>query len=180
MRHPDKIKDLITRLARIEASESWEADLNPAQRAALDYLAQANRFSRSPSHAAAYLGTTRGTTTQTFKALARKGYVSEHRSQTDKRSISYNLTEAGSRCLDGQSLLERALPDIDPTERAQLDQGLQSLLRVAVRQNSFKPFGICRTCRHFQTRQNGGYCTLLEQPLEPAETAQICHEHELA
>ncbi|MDG1431396.1 MAG: MarR family winged helix-turn-helix transcriptional regulator [Paracoccaceae bacterium] len=61
----------------------------------MDYLGQANRFSRSPSHVAEYLGTTRGTVSQSFKSLVQKGYVTEHRSKFDKRIISFELTASG-------------------------------------------------------------------------------------
>ncbi len=102
-----QIRGLITRLARIDAGEGWADDLNPAQRAALDYLGQANRFSRSPSHVAEYLGTTRGTMSQTLKVLVRKGYVTELRSEADKRTISYALTQAGRNAILGSGLLAR-------------------------------------------------------------------------
>ena len=40
-----------------------------------------------------YLGTTRGTMSQTLKALENKGYVAGEPSETDKRSLSYALTD---------------------------------------------------------------------------------------
>jgi DNA-binding MarR family transcriptional regulator len=178
MTQEESIKGLIARLARIDASESWSVDLNPAQRSALEYLRQANRFSRSPSHAAAYLGTTRGTATQTFKALIRKGYVSEERSLTDKRSISYELTATGRAVIAEQSVLELSLDRLSATQLGQIETGLRGALSHAIILNGQKPFGICRSCRHFEGRGAGGYCQLLSLTLEPFETSQICHEQE--
>ncbi len=180
MTQADTIRSLITRLARIDASESWDADLNPAQRAALDYIGHANRFSRAPSQAAAFLGTTRGTTTQTFKALARKGYVTEQRSLTDKRSISYDLTDSGVKQVAHQNLLAKVVAGLDPTTRSQLEQGLRRVLADTIRRNDNKPFGVCKSCRHFEGRGKDGFCRLLHETLEPYETLQICHEQEPA
>ncbi|MFC6657468.1 MarR family transcriptional regulator [Roseibium salinum] len=89
------VRDLIDRLSRLIAAEEWNGPLNPSQFAALSYLARANRFSRAPSHVADYLATTRGTASQTLKALARKGLIAETRSQEDKRSIRYDVTDHG-------------------------------------------------------------------------------------
>lgn len=176
MPQKQQIRSLINRLARLDASESWIGNLNPAQRSAMEYLARANRFSRSPSHAAAFLGTTRGTTTQTFKALARKGYISEERSRTDKRSISYTLTKLGLQAISALSILTESLDAIAPLELDQIESSLRAILGTAISSNGQKAFGVCRTCRYFEGRKDAGYCDLLNAALEPVEIAQICHE----
>jgi DNA-binding MarR family transcriptional regulator len=91
--HTRFISDLIDRLGRLNAAEEWNGPLNPSQFAALSYLARANRFSRAPSHVADYLATTRGTASQTLKALARKELIAESRLEEDKRSIRYDVTD---------------------------------------------------------------------------------------
>ena len=171
-----QIRGLITRLARIDAGEGWADDLNPAQRAALDYLGQANRFSRSPSHVAEYLGTTRGTKSQTLKVLVRKGYVTELRSEADKRTISYALTQAGRNAMLGSGLLARSLEGLPESHLDALQQALRATLHAALAANGNRAFGICRDCRHFTARGVGAYCGLMQLALEPNETAQICHE----
>ena len=65
--HLIRIRTLIERLAKITTAVDWQDGLNPAQYNALSYLALANRYSRSPSHVADYLCTTRGTASQTLK-----------------------------------------------------------------------------------------------------------------
>lgn len=170
------IRELIVRLARLEAASGWEGDLNPVQRAALSYLVRANRFSRSPSHVADYLGTTRGTTSQSLKALERKGYIIEVRSETDRRSISYSLTDQGRAVLNGTSLLDASLAGMPPQKQKALRDGLQGVLRKVVEKNDGRPFGLCQECAHHQTTANGRFCSLLSEPLEPVEALQICHE----
>ncbi len=66
---------LIERLDRLVRSGESGHGLNPAQWEALRYLARANRFSRNPAALADYLGSTRGTVSQTLIALEQKGHV---------------------------------------------------------------------------------------------------------
>lgn len=150
--------------------------MNPAQVAALEYLAHANRFSRAPSHVADYLGTTRGTMSQTLKALARKGYVRERPSETDKRSISYELTAVGRDLVARRGPLLDAIDALPDAEQAHLSRSLSKLLEHQLRANGGRPFGLCRTCAHHRVTQDGPYCALLSLSLLPEEPDQICHE----
>lgn len=180
MTRSDNIRSLINRLARLDAAEIWESPLNPAQIGALEYLARANRFSRSPSHVADYLGTTRGTMSQTLKSLARRGFVEERRSETDKRSISYELTGAGRPFASrGRDLIE-AIEALPETERAGLDAALSDLLAFQLRRGGMRQFGVCRACTHHRVTQDGPFCALLALKLLPEEVDQICHEQEAA
>ena len=174
-----RIKELIDRLARISAAEEWENDLNPTQWAALSYVASANRFSRSPSHVSDFMAATRGTVSQTLKALARKELIEEVRSLQDKRSISYSMTDRGKALLQKTSTVENAASCLDEHELAALLMGLETLMRRALKQVDFRTFGVCETCQHHRPRPQGGFCNLLNEPLSSAETKQICHEHSM-
>lgn len=174
------IRELINRLARLDAASAWGGDLNPTQRAVLSYLARANRFSRSPSHVAEYLGTTRGTISQSLKSLLQKGYVSEFRSTQDKRAISFALTQKGKAIADAGSSLDRSLSGLDDAKKQVLQSALTDVLKHLVRQNDGRAFGVCKTCIHFKPSKPGGFCTLLSEPLAPEETSLICHEQESA
>ena len=174
------IRDLIERVARIHAADEWTDDLNPTQRAALSYLARANRFSRTPSNVADFLSATRGTVSQTLKALARKGMIEEVRSQSDRRSISYVPTGKGTEALTRSTVIEEALSEMSVSTRQMLAQGLEELIRRSLRARGGKEFGMCRECRHHRKRKTGGFCALLDEQLEPIEAAQICHEYEEA
>lgn len=172
----DQIRALIHRLARLDAAGRWEDDLNPAQIAALEYLARANRFSRSPSHVADYLATTRGTMSQTLKALERKGYLRELRSRTDKRSISYSLTEAGAAIAARHGILSGAIGTLAGGQRDELRDRLTAVLAASLAAGGNRAFGMCKDCTHHRQTDGGAFCALLRLPLEPAETMQICHE----
>lgn len=173
----DQIRTLINRLARLDAADRRADDLNPAQIAALEYLSRANRFSRAPSHVAAYLGTTRGTMSQTLKALERKGHVRESRSASDRRSIAYALTASGSAAIARANALADAIGARAPADLRQLRDSLADLLAARLRADGMRSFGLCRTCAHHRQRGDGAFCALLSLPLAPAETGQICHEH---
>ncbi|WDR02045.1 MarR family transcriptional regulator [Devosia algicola] len=139
------LRTLINRLSRLDAAQGWVDDLNPTQLAALTYLAHANRFSRSPSHVADYLGTTRGTMSQTLKALERKGHVEEQRSESDKRSISYGLTASGQEATAAPSLMEAGLEGLSRDARDALAQLLTRLLKLSLAENQGRAFGVCKS-----------------------------------
>lgn len=172
-----RIRDLLDRLARVMAAQDWSDALNPAQRGALAYLARANRFSRSPSHVADYLCTTRGTASQTLKSLEKKGFVARMAIPGDARSIAYGLTETGERALAETGGDGTATDALDARQAAMLERLLAQLLTERLQQRGFRSFGLCRTCRHHQTGAEGRYCRLLEVALGEAEADQICHEH---
>lgn len=176
MHHPH-LRDLLHRVARLLASEGWGDDLNPTQRAALAYLVRANRFSRAPSHVADYLAATRGTVSQTLKALRRKGLVEEARSETDRRSVVLEPTEAGRACVGTADALDAALAGLPEAQAAALETGLGDLVSDLLKRRGGRSFGICRTCRHHEGRPDGGHCRLLRVDLAPFETGQLCHEH---
>lgn len=180
MRTAHSIRILINRLARIDSAAGWTGDLNPTQRAALEYLSDANQFSRSPSHVAEYLGTTRGTMSQTLKALVRKGYAAEHRQKSDQRSISYELSKAGASVLTEANPIADAIGNLPSSVQVSLKDGLLQSLMLALAANGGHSFGKCMTCAYHKKGQENGFCSLLEVSLERGEEEKICIEHKEA
>lgn len=178
---PSDLAEVLDRLTRVLAAEDHGNGLNPAQHSALTYLSQANAFSRAPSHVAAYLCTTRGTASQTLKALERKELITRVQSPTDKRSIRYDVATSGHALLtpnDMAQLLDTALSAEDQTALAtSLKQFLTNLLNA----RGHRAFGICNTCKHHRPAapdQKGmAYCALLQTPLTAEDGTRICHEH---
>ena len=175
-----RIRDLIDRIARLSAADEWSDDINPTQWVALSYLARANRFSRAPSQVAEFMAATRGTVSQTLKALSRKGLISEIRSQADKRWISYSITEQGIAVLNRKTIIDEASANLDNTTARHLADGLETLVRQALANRGQRAFGICVSCRHHKKQGAGGYCMLLQEELSQADSEKICHEHEAA
>lgn len=172
-----ELRALLDRIARMHAAEDWASDLNPAQRSTLDYLARANRFSRAPSHVADYLCTTRGTASQSLKALERKRLVETEVVAGDRRSKSYRLTAKGRQIAGAAGALDAALEDLRPNDAEALRAGLDALARSLLSARNHRPFGLCKTCKFHQLRPAGAHCALLDTPLADQETIQICHEH---
>lgn len=162
---------LLDRIARLHAARRRAVALTDAQCAALDYLARANRFSRSPSVIADYLATTRGTTSQTLKALADKGLIVDEPTDGDRRQRRYALTESG------RALVESWFA---PTSDVDTDAALQAartVLRSLVAATGGKTFGMCRDCRHHLVGPGGApTCGLLKLALALEETGELCHE----
>lgn len=174
------IRDLIERIARINAAEEWFDDLSPTQLAVLSYLAKANRFSRAPSQVAEFLVTTRGTVSQTLKVLARKGLIEKIPSQTDRRWASYEPTNAGLSALGRRTIIDEMIEKMDTKAKNALADGLETLVRSALGARDKKRFGVCKTCRHYARKKAGGFCTLLNEKLTRKDSLKICHEHQEA
>nr|WP_319382394.1 MarR family transcriptional regulator [uncultured Roseibium sp.] len=172
-----RVRPLLDRLQRLIASEDWADDLNPAQRSALGYLVRANRFSRSPSQVADYLCTTRGTASQTLKALEKKGLIERSAPDGDKRTISYDVTGAGFGLADRVDALDDALRRVDTESGAALEKTLSELIRFQLEARGFRSFGLCKTCKYHSSSEAGLHCTLLHVDLSAAQADQLCHEH---
>ena len=134
---PDDITALLERLARMLLTDGHSGGLKPAQWEALRYLARANRFSRTPGALASYLGSTKGTVSQTLMALERGGLVVKGTNPGDGRSVRVDLTpEALDRLTDDPiELLDRAVVALPAAIRAELDQGLRALIAKRLAQS---------------------------------------------
>lgn len=175
-----RVRALLDRLQRLHASEDWADDLNPAQRSALGYLVRANLFSRSPSQVADYLCTTRGTASQTLKALEKKGLIERSAPDGDKRTISYDVTRAGFDVAERVDALDNALERLDTESGIALEETLSELIRLQLAARGFRSFGLCNTCKYHRSAEAGRYCTLLQVDLSSEQANQLCHEHSAA
>jgi DNA-binding MarR family transcriptional regulator len=174
------IAELIIQLGR--AAHGYPEGLSPAQWNALRYVSRANRFSRTVSAFADFHGTTRGTASQTVKALLAQGYLSRQRSQRDGRSSRLELTENGRLLLssDPCMALIRAASTLPRTTRAHLSAGLGRLLGHMAYEEGKRLFGVCGPCSHLEALKclSEGEprfeCALFGEPLEEAELEMIC------
>lgn len=181
------VTNLFERISRLTRTEEQIGDLYPAQWAALRYLARANRFSRTPMALTRYLGTTRGTMSQTIIALDRKGYLERIPSKRDKRSVDLELTTAGKKKLksDPISSLAKALEPTDGLDVKSVRVMLETILDRLIKANDGRSFGQCRTCRYFdretaKTDETAYRCSLLDVSLSLSDSKKICVEHEAA
>lgn len=175
-RETDDLRALIDRIARLHAADDRLSDLNPAQARALEYLSRANRFSRAPSHVADYLDATRGTVSQTLKALERKSLIQAVPNPDDRRSFSYDLTVDGALRVDRSRGSRAALDALRDNDRKALDRGLRAALAALLDEGGGRAFGLCGLCKYHQTDGAMRHCGLMDVALAPPEAAQICYE----
>jgi DNA-binding MarR family transcriptional regulator len=175
---------LIERISRLMRSGDHAGGLNPAQWEALRYLARANRFSRSPAALADYLGSTRGTVSQTLMALEAKGLIEKEPDPQDGRAVRLSLTADGAGHLEQDASLALAAAIGPSGDADMLTAQLEALLKQALDARGGRAFGVCRTCQHFRADVRAGgpphLCALLGADLTEADALQICIEQEPA
>jgi DNA-binding MarR family transcriptional regulator len=188
MTNPEAIATLVDRLSRIAHSLQYSQGLNPAQWEALRYLARANKYSTSPGVLAEYLGTTKGTVSQTLIALESKGLIQRVRCDADRRKVRLGLTEAGCAMLRNDPLhrIENACRDLPLTERERMLPPLTAIVEGLCRRQEAGGFGVCGKCCHLASPDGVGTCEgsrrcgLTNEPLAPDELTQICVSFEPA
>lgn len=178
----------LERLSRLMRAAEFGDGLNPAQWEALRYLGRANRFSNSPGALTRYLGATKGTISQTVKALERKKLIAKAERPGEKRSIVLTLTEAGRQMMakDPWSALAPSIEALGGKTKRRMDKGVAELLAQEISRHSAPSFGACATCRFWRAdgrtddAKGPHLCMLYDEPITVAETMQICIAHEPA
>jgi DNA-binding MarR family transcriptional regulator len=172
------IAELLDRLGRATHALQFVHGLNPAQWEALRFLGRANRYSRSPSSLAEYLGTTKGTASQTLRALESKGYVRRLRASRDRRGVDLELTPEGCTLLERDPMrdIEEAVAALSGPCADTLAEGIAQVLakiRSRCRQGEF---GVCERCRHLVTSgaAETTQCGLTGDLLSKDESKLLC------
>lgn len=180
------IADMLLHLGRIASGDGLSGGLTPVQWAGLRYFARANRFSRTPSAFAAFHGTTRGTVSQTIKGLVAEGYLKQSRSETDRRSVTLDLTKKARVLLNDDPIeaLIQAADALPPGVRGSFSVVLQRLLGSVALQTGKTLFGTCETCVHFkgdgccQQGMTAYECGFVKEALTVDELGQLCNNFE--
>jgi DNA-binding MarR family transcriptional regulator len=175
----------LERLTRLMRAGEHENGLNPAQWEALRYLARANRFSNSPGALTRFLGSTKGTVSQTLKSLESKGMIVKSRRVNEKRSVCLELTANASDALntDPMKAFTKSVDDLNGKTKRRLAKGLREFLEIELTRQKQPSFGTCYSCRYFREKGRdegkGGphACMLFEVGLTGRDTTLICVEH---
>ena len=175
MTSTDEIAELLVYLGRAARGGDAASDLTAAQWTALRFFARANDVSRTPSAFASFHATTRGTASQTIKSLLAKRYLARHESADDRRSVRFDLTDAGlaELCDDPLRALSEAIERLDAGLKSALRQALPALAGELASIRDTVAFGTCGDCRHF----SGGtisYCACIAAELAPADLGRLC------
>lgn len=155
------------------------AELQPIQVSALIYLSRCNRYSDTPLAVTEYLGLTKGTVSQSLKALEAKGLIGKVQDPQDRRSVHLQLTATARELLEAVAppqFLRSALAQMGAGAGA-LEQLLGDLLRQIQRAEDVPGFGMCHTCRFHQQRDGLPFCGLTQESLQHSDAQLICREH---
>jgi DNA-binding MarR family transcriptional regulator len=171
----------LERLSRLLRQTGHAKGLNPVQWEVLRYLARCNALSHSPGAIARYLGSTKGTVSQTVMSLEKKGLLQKQLDPKDQRGVLLFLTEQGRAVLADDPLIhiQNDITSLSDKTRKRLDRALNALLEhERLRQNE-PSFGTCRTCRYFREAGSGApsHCMKVNAVVSDSETTLICVEH---
>lgn len=140
--------ELLGQIARIVWFEGTKHGLRDREWMALRFLSRANRFSRTPSALASYVGTTRGTASVLIDELERVGYLERKRSAEDKRSVMLSLTQKGKKVLvrDPVNVLVDAIEALDDEGKIRLRDALRHLLDQSDVVEQKQHADVCKRC----------------------------------
>ncbi|MCP3464088.1 MarR family winged helix-turn-helix transcriptional regulator [Bradyrhizobium sp. CCGUVB23] len=179
----------------IQAARAWyfEGDrhgLRDREWMALRFLGRANRFSRTPSALAGFIGATRATASQIVKTLETKSYIIRKPSHEDKRSVVLCITAQGEKCLaqhDPINPVLNAVTALDSEERIRLRDSLREILNHLDATHQRLNASICRDCMFLAERSapkgRAGTeytCRLYRAPISPDEIELLCASFERA
>ena len=173
---PDRIAELLVHVGRVAQSEDTRSDLTAAQWTCLRFFARANASTRTPSAFASFQATTRGTASQIVKSLERRGLLARTRSDRDRRSVRFDLTEEGRATLarDPQQDLVGLIGALGEAESARFLTTLSRLASALARQRDVPAFGTCRDCAHFGTSGGTPRCACMAADLSAEEMHRLC------
>ncbi len=176
-KHEDLTR-LLDRVGRMSRGLQYSHGLNPAQWESLRFVARANQFSRTPGGLAVFLGTTKGTASQTLKALEKKGYVRRVANKSDKRVRHLAITESGETLLNEDPLncLDLAVRGLPPQLSQPLTSALTQLCGEMQNRCGSNDFGVCTRCGHFEGETAGGdmRCGLKNMDLPYTDAGKLC------
>jgi len=172
------LAELLVLLGRLAYSGGRLAGLTPAQWAVLRYCARANRFSRTVSGFADFHATTRGTASQTVKALVQSGYLTRTRSSLDGRSVRFDLTEQAHAALREDPLddVVSAVGQLPLKAQAEATGSLRRILAELAMRRGGKEFGTCASCGHLERCGDGNTfrCHYFSAAVESFELELFC------
>ncbi|MCA1776954.1 MAG: MarR family transcriptional regulator [Loktanella sp.] len=163
-------------MGRAAHSETAGSNLTAAQWTCLRFFARANGSTRTPSCFASFQATTRGTASQIIKSLERAGLIARRPSEHDRRSVCFDLTDAGRTILEDDPLCD--LTDVlDGLGRADRNHFLTTLSRLSgalAERRDVPAFGTCRDCSHFSTSGDAAFCSCMAAELAKEEITKLC------
>jgi DNA-binding MarR family transcriptional regulator len=177
-----RLREQLERLSRLIRQQGFHERLNPAQWEALRYVWRANRFSNSPGALAHYLGSTKGTVSQTILSLEKKGLLEKLPSAADARVVLLALTPRGVETLTKDPLLNLSseIAALSGKTLRRFAKGIDEILRGETQRLKQGEFGGCRDCRHWRDRSGEdlfSHCMFFDAQLTKDDLGKLCQHH---
>lgn len=180
--------ELLEQVARILWFEGTKHGLRDREWMVLRFLSRANRFSRTPSALASYVGTTRGTASFIIGELERLGYLERKRSAQDKRSVMLSVTQQGKKFLvrDPVNVLVEAIAVLEDESKVSFRDALRHVLDQSDAAEQRHHTDVCKRCiflREDRTTTDSKTaaefsCRLFRAPIAEAEVDLLCTSFE--
>jgi DNA-binding MarR family transcriptional regulator len=179
----------------IQAARAWyfEGDqhgLRDREWMALRFLGRANRFSRTPTALAGFIGATKTTASQIVKTLESKSYLVRKPSHEDKRSVVLCVTPQGEKCLSQHDPINHVLNAVASLGTEECNRLRDSLTRILNHLDATHQrlnASTCRDCMFLAERGPGitkgrttaeFMCRLYRAPISLEETELLCTNFE--
>ena len=177
-----QLRERLERLSRLIRQQGFGEGLNPVQWEALRYVSRANRFSNSPSALAQYLGSTKGTVSQTILSLEKKGLLEKTPSPADARVVLLTLTAKGKEFLAKDPLLALGsdIAGLSSKTVKRFAKAVSEILLGEIQRHKQNEFGGCKNCRHWRDRSGEdvlSLCMYFNQKITKPELSQLCFYH---
>jgi MarR family transcriptional repressor of emrRAB len=180
--------ELLEQVARILWFEGTKHGLRDREWMALRFLSRANRFSRTPSALASYVGTTRGTASFIIGELERLGYLERKRSAQDKRSVMLSVTQQGKKFLvrDPVNVLIESIGVLEDEAKVGFRDALRHVLDQSDAAEQRHHTDVCKRCIFLRedrtttdSRTTAEFsCRLFRAPIAEAEVDLLCTSFE--
>jgi MarR family transcriptional regulator, negative regulator of the multidrug operon emrRAB len=180
--------ELLEQVARILWFEGAKHGLRDREWMALRFLFRANRFSRTPSALASYIGTTRGTASFIIGELERLGYLERKRSAQDKRSVMLSVTQQGKKFLvrDPVKVLVESIAVLEDEAKVSFRDALRHVLDQSDAAEQRHHTDVCKRCIFLRedrtttdSRTTAEFsCRLFRAPIAEAEVDLLCTSFE--
>ena len=180
--------ELLGQVARILWFEGTKHGMRDREWMALRFLSRANRFSRTPSALASYVGTTRGTASFIIGELERLGYLERKRSAKDKRSVMLSVTQQGKKFLarDPVNGLVDAIAVLDDDGKIRFRDTLRHMLDQSDAAEQRHHTDVCKRCIFLREDRTASEnkttveftCRLFRAPIAEAEIDLLCTSFE--
>ncbi|TVR77362.1 MAG: MarR family transcriptional regulator [Saprospirales bacterium] len=184
----EKVVSGLERLSEVFRYLYWEKakvyNLSPIQIQVLLFLRDRPEDFRTVSFLAREFSLTKATLSDSIRVLVSKGLVSKKGSEVDRRSFALELTESGStmasNLLDFNSPLIEGVSDFSPLELEQFYERITDLIYSLNKSGIIQVQRMCFGCRHYEKKEGGHFCKLMQKPLHTEDIRLDCPEFEKA